>query len=101
MTLLATLSCWSCAISCTYSQEVAACRFSVGIGSCWRRRAGCREVVLVGASTPLAPSVFQPLGVTLLSGIVVEDPSGILRVVSEAGGTSFFGRSVRKVNVRV
>ena len=39
--------------------------------------AGCREVALVGASTPLLPQVFKPLGVTLLSGITVTDPSGI------------------------
>jgi uncharacterized protein (DUF4213/DUF364 family) len=61
----------------------------------------CREVVLLGPSTPLLPSVFRPLGVTVLSGIVVRDPPEILRVVSEGGGTRFFGRSVRKVNLRV
>ncbi len=36
----------------------------------------CREVALVGASTPLAPGVFSPLGVTLLSGITVTDAPG-------------------------
>lgn len=61
---------------------------------------GCREVALVGASTPLAPSVFGPLGVTLLSGVVVTDGPGVLRVVSEGGGMAFFGGHVRKVNVR-
>lgn len=61
----------------------------------------CREVALVGASTPLIPEVFGPLGVTLLSGVVVVDGPGILQVVSEGGGMGFFGRRVRKVNVPV
>jgi len=61
---------------------------------------GCREVALVGASTPLAPSVFGPLGVTLLSGVVVANGPAILQIVSEGGGMAFFGNHVRKVNVR-
>jgi uncharacterized protein (DUF4213/DUF364 family) len=61
----------------------------------------CREVVLVGASTPLIPELFKPLGVTLLSGITVNDPSGILQVVSEGGGMRFFSKYIRKENVRV
>jgi uncharacterized protein len=63
--------------------------------------AHCREVALVGASTPLAPAVFGPRGVTLLSGITVTDGSGILQVVSEGGGMGFFGKRIRKVNVRL
>jgi uncharacterized protein (DUF4213/DUF364 family) len=63
--------------------------------------AGCREVVLVGASTPLVPSVFRALGVTLLSGITVVDGSGIRQIISEGGGMKFFGERVRKVNVRL
>jgi len=62
---------------------------------------GCREVALVGASTPLAPEVFKPYQVTLLSGITVLDGPSVLQVVSEGGGMEFFGDSVRKVNVRV
>src|SRR5660397_119156 len=38
--LLATLSCWSCAISSVCSPEVVAHGFSVGTGSCLRRRQG-------------------------------------------------------------
>jgi uncharacterized protein (DUF4213/DUF364 family) len=60
----------------------------------------CREVAVVGASTPLAPSVFGPRGVTLLSGVVVVDAPGILQIVSEGGGMGFFGSRIRKVNVR-
>jgi uncharacterized protein (DUF4213/DUF364 family) len=62
--------------------------------------APCREVALVGASTPLLPAVLGPRGVTLLSGVVVTDGAGILRVVSEGGGMGLFGKRVRKVNVR-
>ncbi len=62
--------------------------------------AGCREVALVGASTLLAPEVFGPLGVTLLSGITVTDGPGILQVVSDGGGMGSFGKRIRKVNVR-
>jgi uncharacterized protein len=63
--------------------------------------AGCREIALVGASTPLVPTVFEPLGVTLLSGITVTDGPGILQVVSEGGGMGFFGDRIRKVNIRL
>jgi uncharacterized protein (DUF4213/DUF364 family) len=63
--------------------------------------ATCREVVLVGASTPLVPSVFAPYGVKLLSGVTVTDGPGILQIVSEGGGMGFFGKRVRKVNVTV
>lgn len=61
----------------------------------------CREVVLVGPSTPLVPSIFRPLGVTLLCGVTVNDPNEVLQVVSEGGGMGFFGKHVQKVNVRV
>jgi uncharacterized protein (DUF4213/DUF364 family) len=61
----------------------------------------CREVVLVGASTPLAPEFFADYGVKLLSGVVVTDGPGILQIVSEGGGMGFFGRRIRKVNVAV
>jgi uncharacterized protein (DUF4213/DUF364 family) len=63
--------------------------------------AGCREVALVGASTPLLPETFRPRGVTLLSGIIVTDPTGILQIVSEGGGMGFFGKRIRKINVRL
>lgn len=62
--------------------------------------AGCREVAVVGASTPLAPSIFRDRGVTLLSGITVSDSCGLLKIVSEGGGMGLFGGCVRKVNMR-
>jgi uncharacterized protein len=62
---------------------------------------GCREVALVGASTPFVADAFRPLGVTLLSGVTVSDGASILQVVSEGGGMGFFGERVRKVNLRL
>jgi uncharacterized protein (DUF4213/DUF364 family) len=62
---------------------------------------GCREVALVGASTPLAPEVFASRAVTLLSGVIVKDAAGVLQIVSEGGGMGFFGQRVKKVNIRV
>ncbi|MCP4754304.1 MAG: hypothetical protein GY866_25750 [Proteobacteria bacterium] len=59
----------------------------------------CRQVALLGASTPLAPDVFAEYGIDLLSGIVVADAGQILRVVSESGGMRSFGPYIDKVNV--
>jgi uncharacterized protein len=60
----------------------------------------CREVALVGASTPLVPTVFGPYGVTLLSGVTVTDGPRIAQVVSDGGGMGAFGEGIRKVNLR-
>ena len=57
----------------------------------------CREVVLLGPSTPLFPQVFAGTPVTHLSGVQVTDPDGLLKVVSEGGGMRFFKGLVRKV----
>jgi uncharacterized protein (DUF4213/DUF364 family) len=61
----------------------------------------CRAVAIVGATTPLAPDIFKPVGVTLLSGIVVTDPRGILRQVSEGGGMGSFKGYIKKVNLPI
>ena len=65
--------------------------------------ANCREVVLLGPSTPLVPEVFAtvPGVVTLLAGVVVTDAEELLRTVARDGGTRDFKTSVVKVNVRV
>ncbi len=63
--------------------------------------AACREVVVLGPSTPLVPALFAARGVTLLSGVAVGDPEGVLRVVSEGGGMRQFRPHVRKVTLRV
>jgi uncharacterized protein (DUF4213/DUF364 family) len=61
----------------------------------------CREVILLGASTPLVPGAFRDTPVTFLSGVEVTDPEGILKVVSEGGGTPRFKGLVRKVNLKI
>jgi|LQYC01.1.fsa_nt_gi uncharacterized protein (DUF4213/DUF364 family) len=58
----------------------------------------CREIVLLGASTLLLPEIFQPLGVTLLSGIIITDQPGILQIISEGGGMRFFKPYIKKIN---
>ncbi|MBW1919567.1 MAG: DUF364 domain-containing protein [Deltaproteobacteria bacterium] len=62
---------------------------------------GCREVVLLGASTPLLPEIFENTAVTFLSGIIVTRPEEILRIVSEGAGMRHFKNNVKKVNARV
>jgi len=65
--------------------------------------ADCREVVLLGPSTPLVPEVFTeaPRRVTLLAGVLVSKVEDLLRSVAEGGCTRDFLASVAKVNVRV
>ena len=60
----------------------------------------CREVVILGPSTPLVSEAFNGTPVTLLSGVVVIDDQ-ILRVVSEGGGMKHFKPYVHKLNLRV
>jgi uncharacterized protein (DUF4213/DUF364 family) len=59
----------------------------------------CREVALMGPTTPLLPAVFDQTPVTLLSGVKVSRPGEILRIVSEGGGIRLFKDHVMKVNL--
>lgn len=59
----------------------------------------CREVVLLGASTPLIREVFADTPVTFLSGLIITHPDEILRIVSEGGGVRSFKERVKKVNL--
>lgn len=61
----------------------------------------CREVVLLGASTPILPEVFADTPVKILSGVVVTDNEEIMRIVSEGGGMRLFKNYIRKINVRI
>jgi uncharacterized protein (DUF4213/DUF364 family) len=61
---------------------------------------GCREVTVLGASTPLLPGAFAGRRTTMLSGVVVKDPLEILRVVSEGGGMRQFGPYIQKVSIK-
>lgn len=60
----------------------------------------CREVVMLGPSTPLVPEVFVGTPVTMLSGIVIDDDV-VLRVVSEGGSMRQLLPYVKKVNLRL
>jgi uncharacterized protein (DUF4213/DUF364 family) len=66
-----------------------------------RAAVSCREVVLLGTSTPLLKEAFKDTPVTMLSGMEVIDPKGILQMVSEGGGTRDFKNFVRKLNLTV
>ena len=61
----------------------------------------CREVVMLGASTPLCPEVFVGTSVTALSGVQVEDAAAVAQVISEGGGMKTFKNHVRKITLRV
>ncbi len=61
----------------------------------------CREVIMLGASTPLVPEVFSQTPVTVLSGVIITNPQNILQIVSEGGGTKLFKDNVQKVNYRL
>jgi len=63
--------------------------------------AGARVLAVLGASTPMAREVFTGTSVSLLSGVVVEQPGPVLQTVSEGGGMRQFKPFVRKVCVRV
>ncbi len=66
-----------------------------------RAAAGCREVAVLGASTPLLEKIYAATPVTVISGVVPHAPQKVLQVVSEGGGMGIFKRHVRKVNVRI
>ena len=63
--------------------------------------ARCREIALLGPSTPLIPQAFADTGVTCLSGLVITDAAEGLGVGSEGGGTREFSRFTRKVNLQI
>jgi uncharacterized protein (DUF4213/DUF364 family) len=62
---------------------------------------GCREVVMLGISTPLIPALYSGLPVTMISGSVVLDTDAVKQVVSEGGGMKAFSRYIQKVNLRI
>lgn len=59
----------------------------------------CRQVVLLGASTPLAPEAFAATPVTHLCGVQVTNAAAVLTIVSEGDGMRRFRKHVRKVCV--
>ena len=66
-----------------------------------RAASNCRQVAVLGASTPLLREAFAGTNVTLLSGVTAKSPKDILRVVSEGGGMRRFAPFVRKASLRM
>ncbi|MGA1840942.1 MAG: Rossmann-like domain-containing protein [bacterium] len=62
---------------------------------------GCREVVMLGPSTPLIPEAFKDTPASWLSGVIIVNSNQILRIVSEGGGMRDFHNYIRKVNIRL
>jgi hypothetical protein len=60
-----------------------------------------RHVALIGPSTPLCEEIFRETPVTHLGGSAIVDAAGLLRVVSEGGGTPDMRPCLRYVNIRV
>jgi uncharacterized protein (DUF4213/DUF364 family) len=63
--------------------------------------ASCREVAVLGPSTPLLPDAFSNTTVSCLSGIKVSESEKVLRIISEGGGFRDFKYYTRKVNLRL
>jgi uncharacterized protein (DUF4213/DUF364 family) len=61
----------------------------------------CREVALLGPSTPLLPEAFAGTPVTCLAGIRAQQPDGVLQSIAEGHGFRVFKRYVRKVCLRI
>jgi uncharacterized protein (DUF4213/DUF364 family) len=66
-----------------------------------RLAAGCREVAILGPSTPLLAEAFRGLQVHCLSGVRVEDPEEVFRIIGEGGGFRFFKDHTTKLNIRL
>jgi len=63
--------------------------------------AGCREVAILGPSTPMLPAAFGDLPVHCLAGIRVEQPDPVFGVIAEGGGYCYFKDYTTKLNIRL
>ncbi len=61
----------------------------------------CREVFIVGPSTPLCPDAFQGTSVTALSGVTIDNSQAVFDIISEGGGMRTFKNHITKRIVRV
>jgi hypothetical protein len=61
----------------------------------------CREVAVLGPSTPLIPQAFEGTPVTCLAGVRVNSADGVFEVIAEGGGFREFKRHTTKVAIRV
>lgn len=60
-----------------------------------------KEIVIVGASTPMCPEVLREYGVTLLAGTQITDADLMLRIVAEGGGGMDLSPASEKLLERV
>jgi uncharacterized protein (DUF4213/DUF364 family) len=61
----------------------------------------CREVAVLGPSTPLLREAFTATPVSCLSGIKILEPEKVLQTIGEGGGFRGFKSYVRKLNLRL
>jgi hypothetical protein len=87
--------------TCTVALITSTALITESLDALLEAAAGCREVALLGPSTPLLSEVFADTPVTWLSGIRIENPARVLQIVSEGGGTRTFSPYVQKVNLRL
>ena len=57
-----------------------------------------QTIGIIGATTPLAPSIFSRYKVSILSGIKVTDPAKLIGLIKQGGGTRDFQGSTQRVN---
>jgi hypothetical protein len=87
--------------TCTVALITSTALITESLDALLEAAAGCREVALLGPSTPLLSEVFADTPVTWLSGIRIENPARVLQIVSEGGGNRTFSPYVQKVNLRL
>ena len=61
----------------------------------------CREVVVLGPSTPMLREAFSDTPVSCLSGIRILEPEKVLQIIGEGGGFRGFKGYVQKLNLRL
>jgi len=61
----------------------------------------CREIAVLGPSTPLLVSVFRETPVTCLSGIHIVEAESVQHIIGEGGGFRDFKHHVKKQNIRI
>lgn len=61
----------------------------------------CREVAILGPSTPLLISAFLETPVTCLSGVQIEEPELVQQIIAEGGGFREFKQYMKKLNMRI
>lgn len=65
----------------------------------WCSRA--REIVMVGATTPMAPEVLRRYGITALAGIRITDADAAMRIVMQGGGAMDLTPAAEKLFERI